>query len=275
MEIHPWICATCGVEYAASAEPPAHCPVCEDERQYLGPKGQIWTTPAELAANHAVELRELEPGLHGVGVKPSFCIGQRAIFIEHPQGGVLFDCVSMVDDAAVAEIERRGGLRAIAPSHPHFYGAMVSWSERFGGIPIWVHEGDREWVVRPSPNVRFWSGTTQEIGPGFTLVHLDGHFAGAQALHWSGGPDGAGVVACGDTINVAQDTRWMSFMRSNPNYIPMSPRAVRRIVDVLAPFSFERLYGSQWPKIVKRDAKGVLARSAERYLTAIDAPVHV
>jgi len=228
---------------------------------------------ADLARDHSVDWRELEPGLSGVGVKPSFCIGQRAIFIEHPEGGVLFDCVSLVDDAAVEEIRRRGGLRAIVPSHPHFYGAMVSWSERFGGVPIWVHETDREWVVRSSPNVRFWSGATQAVAPGMTAVHLDGHFSGAQALHWTG-QDGRGVVAAGDTINVAQDTRWLSFMRSNPNYIPMSPRAVRHIVDVLAPFSFDRLYGSQWPKIVKREAKAVLARSAERYLTAIDAPIH-
>jgi len=272
MDLHPWICATCGVEYPPSAEPPAHCPVCEDERQYLGPKGQLWTTMADLARDHKVELRELEPGLHGVGVTPSFCIGQRAIFIEHPEGGVLFDCVSLVDDAAVEQIRSCGGLRAIVPSHPHFYGAMVSWSERFGNIPIWVHEGDREWVVRESPNVRFWSGGTQPIAPGMTAVHLDGHFAGAQALHWTA-RDGRGVMVCGDTINVAQDTRWMSFMRSNPNYIPMSPRAVRRIVDVLQPFAFDRLYGSQWPKIVKSDAKAALARSADRYLKAIDAEV--
>lgn len=274
MEQQPWICATCGVEYPAAAQPPPHCPVCEDERQYLAPKGQQWTTMSALAKDHAVELRELEPGLYGVGVSPSFCIGQRAIFIEHPEGGVLFDCVSLVDDAAAEEIARRGGLRAIVPSHPHFYGAMVSWSERFGGVPIHVHEGDREWVVRSSPNVRFWSGSTLEIGAGMTAIHLDGHFSGAQALHWPG-RDGRGVIACGDTINVAQDTRWLSFMRSNPNYIPMSPRAVRHIVAMLKPFAFDRLYGSQWPKVVKSDAKAALARSAERYLKAIDAAVSV
>jgi glyoxylase-like metal-dependent hydrolase (beta-lactamase superfamily II) len=272
MEQLTWLCATCGVEYPASSEPPAHCPICEDERQYLPPKGQQWMTAADLAREHKTEFRELEPGLHGVGVTPSFCIGQRAIFIEHPQGGVLFDCVSLVDDAAVDYITQRGGLRAIVPSHPHFYGSMVSWSERFGNIPVWVHEADREWVVRPSANVRLWSGDTQAIAPGMTAIHLDGHFAGAQAMHWTG-RDGRGVIVCGDTINVAQDTRWLSFMRSNPNYIPMSPRAVRRIVDMLEPYPFDRLYGSQWPKMVKADAKATLARSAERYLRAIDAEV--
>ena len=272
MTLQPWICATCGVEYPVAAEPPSHCPICEDERQYLGPKGQQWTTPADLARDHAVEWRDLEPGVSGVGVKPSFCIGQRALFIEHPQGGVLYDCVSMIDDAAVDEIGRRGGIAAIVPSHPHFYGAMVSWSERLGNVPVWVHEEDREWVVRPSSNVRFWSGETQTIVPGVTAIHIGGHFSGAQVLHWTG-KDGLGVIGAGDTINVAQDTRWMSFMRSNPNYIPMSPSAVRNIQTMLAPFAFDRLYGSQWPKMVRSGAKDALARSVERYLTAIDAEV--
>lgn len=268
--MEPWICATCGVEYAASAEPPANCPVCDDERQYVGPKGQQWTTMSALVRDHATEFREFEPGLCGVGVKPSFCIGQRAIFIAAPGGGVLFDCLSLVDDAAVAEIERRGGLRAIVPSHPHFYGAMISWSERFGGVPVWVHEADREWVVRPSDVVRFWSGSTQDVAPGMTAIHIGGHFEGAQVLHWDGA-DGRGVMTCGDTINVAQDTRWLSFMRSNPNYIPMSPRAVRHIVATLEPYAFDRLYGSQWPKAMMSDAKAALTRSADRYLKAIDA----
>jgi len=48
---------------------------------------------------------------------------------------------------------------------------------------------------------------------------------------------------------------------------------VRHIVEMLEPFAFERLYGSQWPKMVKSGAKDVLARSAERYLRAIDAEV--
>lgn len=35
-----YICATCGVQHAATAAQPEHCPICEDERQYIGSKGQ-------------------------------------------------------------------------------------------------------------------------------------------------------------------------------------------------------------------------------------------
>ena len=31
-----FICLTCGAQHAASEEPPDHCIICEDERQYVG-----------------------------------------------------------------------------------------------------------------------------------------------------------------------------------------------------------------------------------------------
>ena len=43
-----WICQTCGVQFAASEQPPATCPICSDERQYIGPNGQQWTTLAQM-----------------------------------------------------------------------------------------------------------------------------------------------------------------------------------------------------------------------------------
>ena len=43
-----WICATCAVEYPDTDQPPPGCPICSDERQYVRPSGQRWTTLAEL-----------------------------------------------------------------------------------------------------------------------------------------------------------------------------------------------------------------------------------
>ncbi len=40
-----WTCRACGVEYPESEHPPAACPICEDERQYVPPAGQAWVTP--------------------------------------------------------------------------------------------------------------------------------------------------------------------------------------------------------------------------------------
>jgi hypothetical protein len=58
-----------------------------------------------------------------------------------PEGNVLWDCVSLIDDATVTIINALGGLRAIAISHPHFYttlsiGAAHSATCRFISMPM-------------------------------------------------------------------------------------------------------------------------------------------
>ena len=261
-----WLCTTCGVEYVAAATAPGYCRICDDERLYPGNADDPWIAQSALARDRRVTFAELEPGLQGVQLQPGFCINQRAVLVAAATGAILYDCVAMVDDEAAARVAALGGLQAIVPSHPHFYGAMGSWSTRCGDAPIWIHELDREWVPPGTANVQLWSGETMALGDDATIVRIGGHFDGAQVLHWTGA-DGRGVILAADTISIARDARWVSFMRSNPNYIPMAPAAVDHIVRALEPYAFDRLYGSS--KAVRRDAKAVIARSAERYHRAL------
>jgi glyoxylase-like metal-dependent hydrolase (beta-lactamase superfamily II) len=164
-----------------------------------------------------------------------------------------------------------GGVAAIAISHPHYYASMVEWSRAFG-CPIYLHAGDRRWVMRPDPAIRFWEGDTKEIEGGLTLVRCGGHFDGGTVLHWPEGADDRGAILSGDILQVVQDRRWVSFMYSYPNFIPLSASAVERIVRSVEPFAFDRIYGAWWGKTVFKDAKEAVRRSARRYLRAIGGP---
>ncbi len=88
-------------------------------------------------------------------------------------------------------------------------------------------------------------------------------------LHWPAGGNGKGALLTGDIIQVVQDRRYVSFMRTYPNLIPLGPAAIRRITDAIEPFSFDQIYGGWWKANVLSDAKTAVARSAERYLRAI------
>ena len=70
--LHSYICITCGHQFAASEEPPERCPICEDDRQFVNPRGQSWTTLDELAREHRNVFRPLEQGLTGIGTEPGF-----------------------------------------------------------------------------------------------------------------------------------------------------------------------------------------------------------
>ena len=100
-----YICVMCGNQYQTTEEPPAHCLICEDERQYVNPEGQAWTTLAELQRAYHNIMRSLEPGLTETGTEPKFAIGQRALLVQGTEGNVLWDCVSLIDDATVDAIK--------------------------------------------------------------------------------------------------------------------------------------------------------------------------
>ena len=206
----------------------------------------------------------------GIGSTPEFAIGQRALFVQGDSGNVLWDCISLIDEATIDLLEGLGGLAAIAISHPHYYTTMVEWSHAFGRIPIYLHEADRRWVQRADPVIEFWSGATRSIGDGLTLVRCGGHFAGGAVLHWAGGAEGRGALLTGDILQVTMDRRYVSFMRSYPNLWPLSRPAVESIARAVAPFAYDRLYGAWWDRHIESGAKTAVAQSLQLYIGAIE-----
>ena len=266
-----YICVTCGSQFTESERPPDRCPICEDERQYVNPSGQAWTDATALAARHRNSFRQYEPGVIGIGTEPDFAIGQRALLLRHPEGNVLWDCVALLDSTTIELIEGLGGLRAIAISHPHYYATMVEWSRSFGNIPIYLHADDRQWVMRPDAAIVFWEGDRFSLAGDLRLLRVGGHFEGGTVLHYAGAMNGAGALFSGDVIQVVRDRRWVSFMRSYPNLIPLSAPAVRRIMARLGDVQFARVYGAWWDAVVMDGGTEAVRRSAARYVSALEA----
>jgi glyoxylase-like metal-dependent hydrolase (beta-lactamase superfamily II) len=266
-----WICKTCGTQFGASETAPERCPICEDERQYVGINGQEWTTLAALQKTHHTELRALERDLTGIGASPSFAIGQRALLVQTGQGNVLWDCISLIDGAARTLVSALGGLAGVAISHPHYYSSMVEWAHAFDA-PVYLHAADREWVMRADPSIVFWEGETRSLPGGLTLIRCGGHFPGGTVLHWPDGAGGGGALLGGDIVNVASDRRHVSFMYSFPNQIPLPASAVRRAAAAVEPYPFERIYGAWWDRVIAQDGKAAVRRSVDRYIAAITDP---
>ena len=260
------ICVACGTEFPAGP-PPAACPVCEDERQFVPAAGQRWTALEALRRDHRVEWSDEAPGVHQLVARPHFAIGQRALLIGTAHGNVLWDCFAPLDAPTEARIRELGGLAAIAISHPHFYTTNRAWAEAFD-VPVWLHADDAAWVMRPHARLRHWPGETQALLPGLTLVRCGGHFAGATVLHWA---EGAGRLFSGDVLQVAQDRLHVSVMRSYPNLIPVDAATIRRVAAAVEPFAFDAIHGGFPGLTIASGAKAAVARSVARYLAAIGA----
>jgi glyoxylase-like metal-dependent hydrolase (beta-lactamase superfamily II) len=206
-----------------------------------------------------------DAGYLGVGIEPSFAIGQRLLLAETPEGNVLWDMIPLVDAAAVEAVRSRGEVRAIAISHPHYYSGMVEWSDALGGVPILLHEADSKWIMRPDPKVELWSGDVNELPGGLTLLRLGGHYPGGAVLHDAN----TGTLLSGDIVMVIPDRRFVSFMWSYPNLIPLPAAEVLRIAEALERWPFERILGAWWDRLVPRDGNEVVRRSAERYAARV------
>lgn len=263
-----YICETCGTQYAESAFPPERCPICEDDRQYVGWHGQTWTTHAALAAKYALRIED-DHGLLGIGLPTEFAIPQRALLLPTDAGNILWECVSLVTDSAIEALKARGGVDRMIISHPHFYSSMVEWSEALGGVPILLHEADRQWVQRPSSRIEFWSGDQLRLSDAVRLIRCGGHFTGSTALHWRDGPKPGGALFPGDALQVASDRRFVAFMYSYPNYIPMQPSAVRGMRARLQDLRFDDVYGYTWSRNIRGGGRAAVDASFDRYLDAV------
>ena len=259
-----WFCATCAAGFPPSPEPPTHCPICEDERQYVGWAGQTWLSAEDVAAAHRTRVEEVEPGLLGLGLDPPLAIGQRALVT----GGLMWDCVPLADDAAEARLREAGGVHTIAISHPHYYTGMADWAERLDAR-ILLHEADREWITRPDrPRravVRGPPGRRRRPRARPPRRALRGR----RGLPLARRRRRRGALLTGDVVQVVADRDWVSFMRSYPNLIPLPRARSSRIRDALADLDFDRLYGAFWHSVVAEDARAKALRSAERYITAL------
>ena len=244
------------------------CPICSDPRQYIRLAGQAWTTLEELSRDHKVVLKD-EDGVLSIGVEPVFGIGQRALLAETPDGNVLWDCVPLVTDEAVAALNARGKVRAIAISHPHFHSAIVEWSRALGGIPIYIHAGNRDWVMRPDPAIVFWEEETKIDPSGCDADPLRRSFRRVlgmplEAQGQTKRCPGRRYIAGRDGQEACQLHVLLSKSLAAQCPCHQSHRARH-----WQPFEYEQVYSAFWNMRILEDGKEAVARSVERYLKAI------
>ena len=107
--------------------------------------------------------------------------------------------------------------------------------------------------------------------PGIEMAWLPGRwesstcFTGSTVLHWAQGMNGKGALLSGDTLQVVSDRRYVSFMYSYPNLIPLAAENVHHVVEAVKPYRFERVYSAWWDREIRAGAKTIVADSAKRY----------
>jgi hypothetical protein len=260
--------------FSPTVEPPKDCPICLDERQYVNPNGQQWTTLNEMRKDrrkYVNMFRRETSNVVSIWTEPKFAIGQRALLILTEHGNILWDGISFIDEETVERIKREyGGLKAIAISHPHFYTSMIEWSKVFGAISVYIHADDKKWIMYnnydqvPDADIVCWEGETLDIlgDKQATMIRCGGHFDDSCVLHWRD------YLFTGDTITVVAD-KHTTFMYSYPNMIPLPPEAIQKIWIAVKPYSYDRVYGLFNHSTISSRGREMVFESAQRYLKFI------
>jgi hypothetical protein len=147
---------------------------------------------------------------------------------------------------------------------------MREWSAAFDNAPIYVNEADRKWLPAQSPLFKQWS-VRSEILPGVTLIQCGGHFPGSAVVHCQAGSNKGPALLVGDTMMVVRDRRFLTFMWSYTNQIPLSEKEITGVISALEPFRFERIFGTTWGNEIFTGGKEAVRRSADRYIRRINA----
>jgi glyoxylase-like metal-dependent hydrolase (beta-lactamase superfamily II) len=256
------ICSTCGTYYPI-ADVPELCTICSDERQYIPVTGQSWTRPEDLHRKHSIKLNKLKDRLYELEINPLFAIGQRTLLVLSEQGNVLWDCIPMLDELTIEFIKSKGGLKAIAFSHPHYYSNMNEWADIFD-CPVYIHENDGEHIINKGSHIQLWRGDELKLWDGMKIMLIGGHFAGSSILHVPFLSE-KGTIVCGDTLFLSPSKKHFSVFWSSPNKMPLPLAETRRIKERFDEIPFVSFYGYQKIQNLEVDVKKIFEQSMQGY----------
>ncbi|ASK32165.1 MBL fold metallo-hydrolase [Chryseobacterium sp. T16E-39] len=225
--------------------------------------GQTWTTHEKLLEKHSVKIKKINEHLYELLVNPGFSIGQRALLILSESGNILWDCIPLLDEGLVEFINTKGGLKAIAFSHPHYYSNMKMWAETFN-CTIYIHENDRQWVANGGDFIEYWPGNQLELWDQLKLHNIGGHFEGSSIIEipWM---SENGTLLIGDTMYLSPSMKHFATMRSYPNRIPLPLHEIRRIEKRFEEIQYDTIYGFYPYQNVNNNAKEIVRSSFAAY----------
>ena len=237
MALRPYACANCGFWQKYFAPPPS-CPVCTDTRNDLPADGWHFLPEAEVAASLTGRWRHFAPDLMGFNTDPPLGLNGTGWLILRPEGNIAFEAAPYYTPPMLDEIRRQGGIRVLASSHVHGYGALWQLQEAFDPV-LAIHKDDLR--MTKAMRVTCPYDDVLEIGEGLTLHHVGGHYEGQAALHDARGRR----LFCGDMFKVDQDADGHSHAVSSHKAfhkdIPLTHGEIRRYRDVIAPLAFDTI----------------------------------
>ena len=235
MPLTPWACTHCGFWQKHFA--PTGCLVCEDTRNDLPADGWEFWPEERVAAHLTGHWRALDRDMVAFTTTPGFGLNGTGWLLLHPDGNVAFEAAPYYTPPMLEEIRRLGGIRFLAASHCHGYGALWQLQDVFQPEVLAIQKEDLR--MTKAMRVTWPYDEALELRPGQRLLHVGGHYEGQALLHDAH----RRILFCGDAFKVDQspdgENLAISTHKAFHKSIPLSPGEVRRYRKVIAGLDFD------------------------------------
>ncbi|MFT8246680.1 MBL fold metallo-hydrolase [Roseomonas sp. BN140053] len=236
MPLSPYACSNCG-HWQRHFAPPPDCPVCTDTRNDLPEDGWHFRPAAEVAGMLHGSWRRLDRDMVAFNTAPRFGLNGTGWLLLHPEGNLAFEAAPFYTEPMLDEIRRLGGIRYLAASHVHGYGALWQLQDVFQPDILAIQKDDLR--LTKAFRVTWPYDEALELPTGQTLFHVGGHYEGQAVLH----DPARRILFCGDAFKVDQDEAGenlaVSTHKAFHKNIPLTPGELRRYRDVIAPLDFD------------------------------------
>ncbi len=231
-----YACGNCGHWQRYFAAPP-DCPVCVDTRNDLPEDGWDFWTETQVASRLTGSWRRLDRDLVGFATAPPFGLNGTGWLLLHEAGNVAFEAAPYYTPDMLAEIRRLGGIRFLAASHVHGYGALWQLQQVFEPDALAIQREDLR--LTKAFRVTWPYDERLELPTGQTLHHVGGHYEGQSVLH----DPARQTLFCGDAFKIDQDEAGRNLAVSSHKAfhknIPLTRGELSRYRDVIGGLAFD------------------------------------
>jgi len=256
-------CTHCGhwhTWFSAQEPMTLNCLICSDVRNALPPDGWDFADASRVARTVRTRWKEVTPGIWGFWCEPRYGLAGTGWLIRRDDGNVAFEGAPFYHDDALEQLERLGGIKTLAASHPHGYGALWQLQERFGPELV-IHREDVRYTK--AFRVTLPADDRHELAPGLTMHHVGGHYEGQSVLH----DEAHAALFVGDSLkfddfDASGSVHALSCHKGYHYHIPLSRDELRKYRRVYQDLPFDRAFTpfEYAPNVTRADALALFDR---------------
>ena len=236
MPLRPYACSNCGHWQNYFAAPP-DCPVCTDTRNDLPEDGWDFWTEDKVARFVEGSWRDVGRDVVAFSTAPPFGLNGTGWLLLHPEGNVAFEAAPYYTAPMLAAIRALGGIRILAASHVHGYGALWQLQREFAPEILAIQREDLR--MTKAFRVTWPYDDRLALPTGQTLYHVGGHYEGQAVMH----DPARRMLFCGDAFKIDQDGAGenlaVSTHKAFHKDIPLTPAELARYRAVIASLRFD------------------------------------